>query len=129
MRDICDILNFQEKENLGLYLGIPLLQDKSKIRSYSYVLNKVKRRLSRWKRRCLSLARRTVLVRSVINVIPFYSMMVAKILTPIVNEIERHERAFIWSHEFDERKFHPIGWKDLIKEKESGGLGIRSLGL
>lgn len=108
-------------------MGIPLLQGRSKDKSYGYVLYKVKKRLSGWKRNCLSLADRVVLSKSFLNAIHVYSIIVAKIAKGVVDQIERHQKAFIWGHDLNERSFHPVGWNVLIKNKSCGGISVRSL--
>lgn len=62
---VMNILNINEKEDMSLHLGIPLLQGRSRKRSYNFVLDNVKLRLSGWKRRCLSVVGIIVLAKSI----------------------------------------------------------------
>lgn len=65
--EVCSILNIEEQTDMGNYLGIPLIQDSSRIRNYNFILDKVKKRLSGWKRRYLNMAGRVTLAKYVNN--------------------------------------------------------------
>ncbi|VVA32958.1 Hypothetical predicted protein, partial [Prunus dulcis] len=65
-------------ENLGKYLGMPLLHSRVTKATYNGLLDKVQSRLAAWKRKCLSLAGRATLIQAVTSSIPVYTMQTVK---------------------------------------------------
>lgn len=51
--------------DLGKYLGVPLIHSRVNRRTYTYLVDRVKNRLTAWKSRSLSLAGRLTLIKSV----------------------------------------------------------------
>ena len=56
----------------------------------------------------LSMAGWIILAKLVIEALPTYTMQVTIILTITLNDIEKHQRPFIWGHETSNRKIHTI---------------------
>ena len=63
---IGNALGFSIINNLGRYLGMPLLHDRVSKKTYQNIIDKVDQRLSRWVAKHLSLARRITLAQSVL---------------------------------------------------------------
>lgn len=58
--------------------------------------------------------------------IPTYLMP----LFPIRSCVEKTMRSqFLWEGKFERKKFHFVKWKKVIQDKESDGLGVKSLKL
>ena len=53
---ICDTLSMAATEDLGKYLGIPVLNGRVTRVRFQYIINRIDRKLAGWKTRCLSLA-------------------------------------------------------------------------
>lgn len=102
--------------------GVPLLTKRPTKRTYGYIVFKIRSR--GWKSRLLNLAGRTTLVQSVVSSIPVYSMQSAWIPTSVCNEIDKLSRSFIWS-KGEQAGIHKVGWKEVVKPKDLGGLGVR----
>lgn len=60
--------------NLGQYLGVPLLHGRVSRSIYFGILEKVKNSLSGWAASSLSMVGRTMLVNSALSSIPLYTM-------------------------------------------------------
>ena len=89
-------LGFQKTDNLGKYLGVPLLHGRIVKDTYSYLLDKVRRKLSGWAANSLSLAGRITLAKAVLSAIPYYTMQSTRlILISLTNELCRNVKAFI----------------------------------
>lgn len=73
------------------------------------------------------MAGRVTLSKAVIEAIPIYPMMSARIPRTCLNEIQKLQRNFIWGDEVNKRKAHLINWNTLMIPKGLGGLGIRKL--
>jgi hypothetical protein len=58
------------------YLGLPALIGKSQIRAFQSIKNRVWKWLQNWKLKILSQVRKEILLKTVIQAIPMYSMSV-----------------------------------------------------
>lgn len=65
---------FTKTNNLGKYMGVPLLHNKVSILIYSYVLEKIQERLFGWKVDRLSMAGRVTFCKAVLSALPIYTM-------------------------------------------------------
>lgn len=90
--DISSVSGFTLIGDLGKYLGVPLHHKRVTHHSYHFVLEKVKRRLSSWKIKKLSLAERATLVQSVLNTIPLYYMQTTLMPMKICDDIDQASR-------------------------------------
>ncbi|KAH0972690.1 hypothetical protein GBA52_024846 [Prunus armeniaca] len=66
-------------ENLGQYLGMPLLLSRVSHNTHRKLVDKVSQRLAAWKRNLLSMAGRATLIQAVTAAIHVYSMQTAKL--------------------------------------------------
>ena len=61
-------------DDLGKYLGVPLLHGRVTKSIFQPVVEQVKKRLVGWQKKMLSFAGRATLVQSVLTAIPLYTM-------------------------------------------------------
>lgn len=73
-RSINEMVGFQMTDDLGKYLGVPILHKRVNCRSFQFILNKVDQRLSTWKAKTLSFVGRITLTQSVLQALPTYVM-------------------------------------------------------
>jgi hypothetical protein len=118
---------FRETQCLGKYLEVPLTGRAPKKEDYRYIIDQVSAKLSAWKANQLSFAGRMTLAKSVLEAVPIYPMMTAIIPKSCIDEIHKMQRSFIWGESNNVRKYHAIGWNNVAKPKELGGLGLRRL--
>ena len=71
------------------------------------MIEKVQAKLSRWKGRCLSMARRICLIKSVLSSIPLFFMSLFKLPSGVADKLVRIQRNFLWGWGSDGRK---IAW-------------------
>ncbi|KAE8656399.1 hypothetical protein F3Y22_tig00117001pilonHSYRG00018 [Hibiscus syriacus] len=66
----CSGHKFMAVEDLGRYLGVALLHQRVSYGTYSYLVQKVRDRLAGWRAKTLSFARRVVMAKAVLSVLP-----------------------------------------------------------
>lgn len=74
---------------LGKCLGVLLSGRTPKKNDYRYLLDNLHGKLSVWKSSRLSFARRLTLVKSVVQVIPTYTMMTTMVPKVCINDIHK----------------------------------------
>ncbi|KAL8153581.1 hypothetical protein V2J09_011341 [Rumex salicifolius] len=115
----------QVTDDLGLYLGIPLLHKAIGKDTFESLLEKINSRLSVWRGRYLSLAGRITLAKAVISSIPVYFMAVLPLPVSTCEKIDKVMLSFIWGGSEMSRKMHMVD--DITKPMEFGGLGIKRM--
>ncbi|KAH1083889.1 hypothetical protein J1N35_023650 [Gossypium stocksii] len=124
---IIQLFGFQKLQNLGKYLGVPLLHEKISKNTLSFIVDKVRQKLQSWDARRLSMARRITLAQSVLLSIPNFFMQSLMILKGVCLEIEKLVRHFIWGRIDDHPKMSLIGWDTICEPRARGGLSLRLL--
>ncbi|XP_031101801.1 uncharacterized protein LOC116005700 [Ipomoea triloba] len=122
---IKDILNIPIAANMGHYLGMPILQRRVSRHTFSYVVDKMRKKLATWKASALSMAGRRILVQSSLATVPTYSMQSLAFPVSTCSDIDRLCRNFLWGHDDNTRKIHTVNWSDICRPREVGGLGLR----
>ena len=82
-----------------------------------------------WEDKLLSQARREVLIKDVIQVIPTYTIDCFKLPLGLCNDIEALIKRFWWGKKGGRRRIHWLKWVELTKSKMVGGMGFRDLAL
>jgi len=107
-----------------VYLGLPVGGSHKRSAFWNGVIEKVQARLSRWKGKCLSMAGRICLIKSVFSSIPLFFMSLFKVPSGVADKLVRIQRNFLWGWGSDGRKIVWASWKKVCKPREFGGLGI-----
>jgi hypothetical protein len=102
---------------------------RSKKASFAQIKDRVWNKLQGWKHRFLSQAGKEVLIKSVIQAVPAYSMSCFKLPVGLCNDLERLIRKFWWGYGEDQKKVHWVSWNKMCQPKSRGGLGFRDLRL
>lgn len=113
---ILSFLPFQVGSLPFRYLGVPL---SSKRPSVAGILN--------WKSKFLSFGGRLQLIRSVLESLQLYWMMVFTIQSSVVQDLERLFRDFLWAHGNSSKGKARVAWDEVCRPKKMGGLGIKRL--
>ncbi|GAU10423.1 hypothetical protein TSUD_421820 [Trifolium subterraneum] len=120
-------LGIEQTNDLGIYLGAPMLHQRASRNSYSFILDKMRKKLTSWKTNNLSFAGRITLAQSSLPCIPGYVMQTANIPASVCDEAEKICRDFIWGSTVNQRKCHLVSWEKICRPKEEGGLGFKNL--
>lgn len=94
-QQLSDALGIQWIEDLGKYLGVPILHKRASKETYNFILEKVTQRLSSWKSRNLSFAGRVTLTKSVLQALPTYAMQTVNLPMSVCEEVDKICRGFI----------------------------------
>ncbi|KAJ8436976.1 hypothetical protein Cgig2_012263 [Carnegiea gigantea] len=114
-------------QDLGKYLGVPTINGKVTKETFREVVQRVDKRLSGWKTKCLSLAGRLTLIHSTLSSLPSFIMQMTWLPRSICDELDRKTRRFLWGGTAMERKTHLVAWNVITLQKDNGGLGIRPM--
>lgn len=119
-------LGMVECNHKGSYLGLPFCRHQRTLSTFSELTAKVKHKLASWKARTLSFAGRGILVKTVIQSIPSYTMQTTLLPVKICKDIDGLSRDFWWGKTVDkDHQLYLKGWSSICAPKEAGGLGFR----
>lgn len=127
MENIVELIGFKIGSLPFTYLGVSIFKGKPKARHLQHIADKVKSKMSAWKASLLSIAGRVQLVKSIIQSMLIHTLSVYDWPMPLIKDLEKSIRNFIWSGSIDKRKLVTVAWKKICKPTAQGGLGIRSL--
>ena len=127
-RVLSAILGVTNGINTGRYLSLPSLIRRSKGATFSYIKDIIWKRIQGWRNKLLSQAGKGVLIKSVAQVIPTYSMSVFLFPVSVCDEIQKMMNSFWWGSSSGNGK--GIIWQSrarLARAKEFGGMGFCDL--
>ena len=103
---IKNILGVKEVARFESYLGLPTLIGRSKYQTFSFLKDRVWKKLQGWKSKLLLRAGKEVLIKAVAQSIPTYTMGVFQLPLKLCNELYVMCARFWWGQVGDERKIH-----------------------
>ncbi|KAK6147624.1 hypothetical protein DH2020_018536 [Rehmannia glutinosa] len=110
-----------------VYLGLPTFSMRSKRVQFQYLRDRILKKIQGWGRKFFSEGGREVLIKSVLQAIPTYTMSCFRLPSSLCNDIERDCAKFWWGQDGDSKKMHWCTWDSLCKPKSIGGMGFRKL--
>ncbi|OMO84846.1 reverse transcriptase [Corchorus capsularis] len=112
-------------QDLGTYLGVPIIHTKVTRSTYSYVIDRVLKKLANWKGKVLSYAGRRTLIQSSLSSIPVYTMQTALLPVSVCEKLDQVSRNFLWGGDVKNSHDHLVNWDRVCRPKGNGGLGLR----
>jgi hypothetical protein len=91
------------------------------------IKDRLSKRMSDWNEKYMSSGAKDVLIKSVAQALPTYTMGIFKMTDKFCEEVSQMIRNFWWGHEKGEKKVHWIAWEKITSLKIHGGLGFRDM--
>ncbi|XP_024200533.1 uncharacterized mitochondrial protein AtMg00310-like [Rosa chinensis] len=125
--NLASILGVQCVEDHGRYLGLPLHVGKSKVVIFSYLKERLTKKLISWRTKILSSAGKEILIKAVAQVIPAYVMSCYMLPKGLFEDLHQLCAQFFWGGSDSNRKIHWRSWDRMCLSKSEGGLGFKNL--
>ena len=78
-QNIQNMMGARIMDDCEKYLGLPMASGKSKVNTFKDLQEKITRRVMGWKKKIISKAGREILIKTIVQAIPTYSMSIFKI--------------------------------------------------
>ena len=109
------------------YLGLPTAIGRSTKEAFEYMPTRLKKLVGAWSGKEASCAGREVLLKSVAQAVPTYSMSCFLIPKDICKKMRTVIANYWWGSSADNRHLHWQHWELLTRPKVDGGMGFKDL--
>ncbi|GJS74273.1 RNA-directed DNA polymerase, eukaryota [Tanacetum coccineum] len=96
------------------------------VKSWDETIHKLKKRLSIWKLKTLSIGGRLTLLKSVLGSTPIYNLSLFKVPKSVLNKMENLRSNFFNGIQEGDHKIVWVKWIKVLAAKKFGGLGVSS---
>lgn len=91
------------------------------------MVTKVVKRLNGWQVKMLTYGGKIVLIKSVRQSLPIYTLSTINLPIGTINLLEKHFAQFFWCFNEHRDKYHWRSWKNLCVPEDEGGIGIKNM--
>lgn len=126
-RFICRKMGMNATNNLGRYLGFPILTQGRPGNAYNFIVDRVQNKLAGWRTKLLSRAGKLVLVKFVVALIADYFMQCQALPNKVCDAVDKTIRDFLWGSTDEKRNMHMVKWSMVTLPKVLRGLGLHSI--
>jgi len=102
------------------YLGMPIGDNPKKHYMWKDVVEKIRKKLAKWKGKHLSFAGKTCLLKSVITSLPLFFLSFFKMPKSVEKEIKRIQREFLWGWDVKVGRLHGLSGIIFANQKSLG---------
>lgn len=125
---IAQIFGVEQAVSIGNYLGLPMGVGRNKKEVFAYIENKMRQRIGGRKKKILSEAGKKILLKSVAQALPTYTMSLYYLPISLCETLEQLMNKFWWqSNSTSGGGVHWLSWSRLSTPKHIGGLGFKGL--
>ncbi|CAA7023627.1 unnamed protein product [Microthlaspi erraticum] len=125
--DLKRTLGITKEGGMGMYLGLPEKIFGSKKQVFSFIQDRLSKRINSWLAKLLSKGGKEVLIKSVAQALPTYVMSCFLLPQEITKKLQSAISNFWWSTNQSSRGMHWIAWVKICMPLGKGGLGFRDL--
>ena len=125
--EICTELNIMSEALSDKYLDLPSMVGLDRSDSFVHLLERIIKRLEIWSEIFLSLGRKEILLKVVIQSIPVFAMSVFQLPKKLCKEMTDAISSFWWGDTAEKNKMHWMAWWRMCIPKKEGGMGFRDL--
>ncbi|KAK2457421.1 hypothetical protein QL285_004692 [Trifolium repens] len=111
------------------FLGIPVGANPRRKGTWAPIVDSLRKRLSVWSGRNLSIGGRVTLINSVLSSLPLYFFSFFKAPVGVLKDLVCIQRRFLWGGGLDTKKMCWVSWDRICQPKDRGGLGIKNLAI
>ena len=126
-KDVMRVLDVNNEQLSEKYLGLPSDVGRAKEGSFKYLKDRIWKHVQGWMEKALSVGGKEVLIKSVAQAIPTYSMACFKLPRGLCLHINGMLRKFWWGSKKGERKTAWVSWEVMTQPKFMGGMGFRDI--
>ena len=123
---ILEVMNESLNER---YLGMPSDVGRSRKGAFKYLKDRIWKKVQGWIEQCLSVGGKEVLIKSVVQSIPTFSMSCFKLPRGLCEHINTIIRKFWWGSKGGSRKPAWVSWDIMTQPKQCGGMGFKDIEL
>lgn len=120
-------LHIETKALSDKYLGLPTALGQSITGTFEYLPSRIRGAIGSWSGREASSAGREVLLKSVAQAIPTYTMSCFLLSKTTCKKMRTAISNYWWGGSADNRHIHWLRWDRLRQHKSMGGMGFRDL--
>ncbi|XP_019163494.1 PREDICTED: uncharacterized protein LOC109159838 [Ipomoea nil] len=124
---VAETLGVSHAEDFGKYLGLPSVIGRNRKVVFAYIEQKLKQRFGSWNKRLLSRAGKEVLLKSVAQAMPTYTMSIFLLPLTLCYSLERLMNRYWWGRNDREDGIHWYAWDRMCKPKKYDGMGFKRL--
>ncbi|XP_031116576.1 uncharacterized protein LOC116020230 [Ipomoea triloba] len=122
------VFNVQQASNIGQYLGLSMGVGRNKREVFSFIEAKLKHQLGGWCKKILSRAGKEVLLKSVAQALPTYTMSIYFLPLSMCERLERLMNKFwLTSGGGSGGGIRWMAWDRMCAPRSAGGLGFKNL--
>lgn len=121
------ILGIVKEGGEAKYLGLPEVFKGSKVKQFSYIKEKMCKKISGWYARTLSQGGKEVMIKAVAAALPLAAMSVYQLPKTLIASLHSAMAFFWWGSGENKRKIHWMSWDKLCLPKENGGMSFKDL--
>ncbi|XP_031120395.1 uncharacterized protein LOC116023535 [Ipomoea triloba] len=116
--NVAAVFHVQQANTIGRYLGLPMGIGRNKREVFSFIEAKLKHRLGGWNKKFLSRAGKEILLKSVAQALPTYTMSIYCVPLWLCERLERLMNKFWWTTSGGGIRW--MSWRRMCGPKDAG---------